>query len=97
MRQRREGPPIKISNLFEVYKKRFRAPQGSVVTASVEVVHDLLGITLEARSCEYSPQSRILHIKAHGPMKTEIFLHKEEILAHLKGRLGEKSSPTQIL
>ncbi len=97
MRKRGEGPPIKISSLFEVYKKRLRAPQGTVVSGCVEVVKDLLGITLEARSCEYSPQTRILHIKAHGPMKTEIFLHKEEILTHLRGRLGDKSSPTQIL
>jgi hypothetical protein len=91
------GAPVKISNLFEVYKKRLRAPQKSVVAAATEVVEDVLGIILKENVCEYSPSSRILRINASGPLKSEIFLHKEEILTHLKGRLGDTSAPTQIL
>jgi hypothetical protein len=97
MRIRKDGPPTKISDLFEVYKKRLRAPQGSVIAATVEVIHDVLGITIETRFFAYTPTTHVLHIKAPGPIKSEIMLRKEEILNHLKGRLGEKSAPTQIL
>jgi hypothetical protein len=97
MRKRDDKAPTKISALFEVYKKRLRAPQGSVVAASIEVIEDLLGITVQPTWCEYSPHTRILRINAKGPIKSEIFLQKEEILNHLRGRLGAKSAPTQIL
>ncbi len=97
MRMRGDRPPTNIKDLFEVYKTRFRAPQGSVITAAKEVIHDLLGFQVENRLLAYTPQSRILQIRAPGPLKSEILLHKEEILTHLKGRLGAKSAPLQIL
>ncbi len=97
MRKRGDKPLTTIKGLFEVYKTRLRAPQGSVIAAAVEVIHDLQGLTVENRLLSYSPQSRILSIHARGPLKSEILLHKEEILAHLTGRLGAKSAPTQII
>jgi hypothetical protein len=92
-----KGVPIKIKDLFEVYKKRFRAPQSSVVNTAIEVIKDLTGITLTSDVLNYTPQSRILRINARGAMKSEIFIHREEILTHIQGRLGPQSAPKTIL
>jgi hypothetical protein len=97
MRRIGKGVPTKIKDLFEVYKKRFRAPQASVVSTAVDVIFDLTGITLTPDLLSYTPQSRILRITARGALKSEIFLHKGEILTHLQGRLGPQSAPTTIL
>ncbi len=97
MRRVGKSEPTKISALFEVYKKRLRAPQASVIHAAIDVIEDLLGVTLTPELFTYSPTSRILRIHARGAMKSEIFLRKEEILTHLAGRLGAQSAPTTIL
>jgi hypothetical protein len=97
MRRIGKGVPTKISDLFEVYKKRLRAPQGSVIEASVEVIHDVLGITIDKKHISYMPHSRTLTIKTSGMIKTEVNLKKDEILTHLKGRLGPQNAPTTIL
>ncbi len=97
MRRTPKDAPTKIGDLFEVYRKRLRAPQKSVITVAKEIIHDLLGVSLDAKVFSYSPHTRTLSIRASGMVKSEIALRKEEILAHLKGRLGEKSAPTTLL
>lgn len=92
-----KSAPTKIGDLFEVYRKRFRAPQGSVIDATVEVIHDVLGIDIDKKNLSYTPHSRTLIIKASGMLKTEVNLKKTEILTHLKGRLGTASAPKTIL
>lgn len=97
MRRVHKDAPTKIGDLFEVYRKRLRAPQGSVIQTVIEVIHDLLNIDVPKESFSYTPHSRMLRINAHGPLKSEIFLHREEILEHLKGRLGPQDAPKTIL
>ncbi len=97
MRRITKDAPTKIGDLFDVYRKRLRAPEGSVTSAVIEVVEDVIGIPLDKKSLAYSPQTKILTIKASGMVKTEILLRKEERLTHLKGRLGPKNAPTTIL
>ena len=97
MRKQEGKSPVKVSDLFEVYRKRLRAPQKSVIEASVEVIHDVLGVTINSESLLYSAQSRTLTVHARGPLKSEITLHKEDILNHLRGRLGPRSAPTTLL
>jgi hypothetical protein len=97
MRRVGKGAPTKISDLFEVYKKRLRAPQGSVIEATVEVVHDVLGVVIDKKHLSYTPHSRTLTIKTSGMLKTEVNLKKAEILTHLKGRLGPQNAPLHIL
>ena len=87
----------KISLLFEAYRKRLRAPQRTVEDAFREVVHDVCGFDIKKEYVSYKPASRTLMITAPGPMKTEILLKKDEVLAHLKGRLGLSSAPKNIL
>lgn len=87
----------KASDLFEKYKKILRAPQGSVITAFCEVVEDLYGWHIDKDKVSYSVGSKTISVAVSGPMKTELHLHQEEILAHIKARLGEQSSPTVII
>lgn len=92
------GEGIKnIGTLFERYKNILRAPQGTVVTTFQEVVEDLLGFKIKKEQCSYKVAARTLGLTLPGPLKTEIMLHKEEILAHIRGRLGDKSAPKDIV
>lgn len=87
----------KLNSLFDKYKQTLKAPQGSVIQAFIEVVEDLLTIKVKKEQVTYSTTNKILTLKTGGPLKTEVQLHKKEILLHLKGRLGEKSAPKDIL
>ena len=92
------GEGIKaLGSLFEKYKKQLIAPQGSVITAFQEVVEDIFGLKIPKENISYSVHNKTISLRISGPLKTEIKLRKDEVIAHLKGRLGEKSAPTDIL
>ena len=91
------GEITKISNLFETYKKRLKAPQGVVIEAFIDVVRDLMSVEITKKQCRYTVATKTLGITLAGPLKTEILLRKGEILTHMKGRLGEKSAPKNIV
>lgn len=97
MKKTRGGDITKISELFAKYVQRLQAPQGTVIKTFQEVVHDLFGITIRKEQCSYTVSTRTLALTLPGPIKSEILLKKKEILTHLKGRLGEKSAPQNIL
>lgn len=87
----------KISSLFEKYKQRLVAPEATVINAFLDVVNDLFGIKCSKDKIRYVPSTKTLSLTGGGPLKSEIKLHEVEILAHLKGRLGEKNSPKCII
>ena len=87
----------KVSDLFAKYKQRLVAPEASVINAFVEVVHDLTTLDINPKKVSYNPTTRILAINGGGPLKSEVKLHQKDILNHLKGRLGEKSAPINII
>ena len=87
----------KLGDLFAVYKKRLVAPEGSVKSAFVEVVEDLTGLVVDQKKVSYTPYNRTINLSVSGPLKTEIKMRETEILAHLKGRLGEKNAPRHIV
>ena len=91
------GEIKKLSSLFDKYKLRLVAPEASVINAFIEVVRDLLGIELAKGKIRYSPTSKTLSTTLAGPLRSEIKLREGEIIAHLKGRLGEKNAPKTIL
>ncbi len=95
MRQGR-GQITKLSDLFEKYTKTLKAPQGIVVNCFVEVVEELIGIPVAKKEVSYTVYTKTLTVRAQGPLKSEIILRKNEILAHMKGRLGEGSAPVEI-
>jgi hypothetical protein len=97
MRKHGRGGIVKVGELFEVYLKRLRAPQGVVITSFQEILSDLLNTTVEKKHCSYNTTTRTLTIVAPGPLKSEILLKKKEILNHLKGRLGEGNAPKDLI
>ena len=86
-----------IKRVADLYRKRLRAPQKTVIQSFCEVVGDVCSITLTPEMVSYTPASRTLVIKAPGQIKTELLFNKEEILVHLKGRLGPQNAPTNII
>ena len=95
-RKGRRGEITKVSDLFEKYKTILKAPQGTVVKEFVEVVQDLLGFKIDRKYIKYSVTSKTISLTAPSALKQEISLHKNEIMLHLKARLGEKSAPKII-
>ena len=94
---KKEQKLTSIANLFEKYKKTLKAPQGTVIETFIEVVDDVIGIKIPKEQIRYTVAQKIISLRASGPLKTEIKLHQEEILTHLRGRLGTQSAPREIL
>lgn len=87
----------KVGDLFEKYRRRLIAPEGSVIDAFIEVVEDLLSVKIKKSKVRYTPSSKTLSLVGPGALRSEIKLHEKEIIEHLKGRLGEKNAPRTIL
>lgn len=86
-----------VSKLFEKYTKALCAPQGTVVKEFIELVNDLYGIQIKTEQCVYSVYTKTIKLSVSGMIKTELLLRKKEILTHMKGRLGEKNAPQEII
>ncbi len=91
------GEITHIGSLFESYVKRLKPPQESVVRTFVEVVEEVLSISLDTSQIKYSVHNKTLSLNVSGMVKSEVRLHEKDILAHLKGRLGEQSAPQHII
>lgn len=87
----------KLSGLFEKYKHTLKAPQGSVIKEFCEVVTDVTGISVPTTKVSYTPSTRVITLTVGGPLKSELLLHKREILTHLQGRLGVTSAPKDFI
>lgn len=94
--QKRRGEIIKVSDLFEKYKTRFKPPQGSVIKEVVEVINDITGFKIKPEQLKYSVHTRVISMALPGILKQEILLKQDEILIHLKARLGEYNSPSLL-
>jgi translation elongation factor EF-Tu-like GTPase len=97
MRRQGRGEVKKISELFQVYATRFKAPEKTVIKTFQEVIKDLFSVQIAEKSCSYAVHSKTLSIQNNGQLKSEILIRKNEVLSHLKGRLGEKNAPNEIL
>ena len=95
--KKRRGKIIKVGSLFEKYKLRLKPPQGSVINKVIEVIEDITGITLEKTQIKYSIHTKVISLNAPSLIKQEIKLKQDEILIHLKARLGVINTPTLIL
>ena len=95
--KKRRGEIIKVGALFEKYKLKLKPPQGSIVKEVIEVVGDITGISLEKSQIKYSVHTKVISIQAPSLIKQEIKLHQDDILIHLKARLGINNAPTLIL
>lgn len=86
-----------ISSLFAKYAKLLKAPQGTVVQACIDVLHEIYGITVKKEQCVYQVHSRMLVLHLGGPLKSEIALNKKVILEEVGKRVGADSAPKDIL
>ena len=86
----------KLGDLFSKYQN-LKAPQGHIVEVFCEVTTDLLGVSISTTDVTYTTFNRTLSLKTKSALKSEVLLHKQEILTHLKGRLGPKNCPQEIL
>jgi cell division protein FtsI/penicillin-binding protein 2 len=91
------GEMTALDALLHRYRTVLKAPEKTVVAALVDVIKDLYGFDVEPKVFRYKPETRVVTIHASGVLKSEIMLHKREILTHLKGRLGVEKSPKDIL
>jgi hypothetical protein len=91
------GEITKLSALFEKYRSTLRAPQSSVIDCFCSVVEDLTGVPVAKASVSYTVHTKTLAVRVSGPLRSEIRLRKEEILSHMKGRLGEQNAPLEII
>jgi len=97
MKTLRGGDPKPVGDLLEKYRKTLRAPEGSVITAFQQALKDELGMKLEKKFITYRVSSRTLIVSVAGAQKSEIILHKQELLHHCRESLGEKNVPKQII
>ena len=94
----KQKPGIKpISQLFGKYKTILIPPKNSVIQVTCEVISDLLDIKINKQQIDYQTQERLIFLKFGGVLRSEIKLNKSEIIRHLKGRLGEKRAPVDIV
>ena len=87
----------KISDFFVKYKQTLTPPQGAVINSFCETTHDLYGWNLNKKQISYNPATRTIHTTLPSVLKNEIKLKKTEIINHLKGRLGTKGAPKDII
>lgn len=88
---------VHVSDLFQKYLHVLRAPQGTVIHAFIEAVEAVCGVTILKTHCAYTVSSRTIIYKGSGMIKSEILLHKREILNRMQESIGEKSIPLEIL
>ena len=93
----RGGDIKKIADLFNVYKKRLRPPERTVVEAFQEAVAECTSFEVDSKHVSYNPHSRTVIVGAPGPVRSEIFLQKDEILSQLSKRLGAQNAPKHII
>lgn len=86
-----------LKDLFQKYREKLIAPEATIVNTFIEVVKDVLEIDIKKELISYTPSNKTLSLKVSGVIKNEIALHQEELLHHMKGRVGVKAAPTKIL
>ncbi len=94
---KRDGELKKMSSLFALYKDKLKAPQKSVIDATIEVIADVVDIRLNPARCTYTVSTRTFASNAPSLVRQELTRHETDILTHLKVRLGEKSAPHRII
>lgn len=86
-----------IGSLLDKYKKSLRAPQKTVVKSAISAIAEITGVSVDQRMISYNVHSRTLSVHAGGPLKTEILLAKQEVLARCVADLGVKNAPEHIV
>jgi hypothetical protein len=87
---------IKASSLFSFYKDKLKPPQASIEKVFIEVVEEVMGITLKTDWVIFTPYTKTISLHCPAVIKQEIKRHEKELLAHCRGRMGG-GAPSVIL
>ncbi len=96
LNQTMRGELKSVSSLFDKYKKTLIAPQGTVIKEFLDLLEDMFAVKVEKGRVSYNPSTKVLMINGLGPLRSEVRMREGEVLAHLKGRLGEKNAPKRL-
>jgi hypothetical protein len=86
-----------LGNLLLRYKKVLKPPQQSVIKEVVQVIQEVLGVTVATSQLTYQVTARIIYIKTPSLIRSEILRAKPKILTVLKERLGEQVAPIDLI
>lgn len=86
-----------IGDLFEKYRNKIKAPQGSVKKRCVLVIKEVTGFDIKIEEMEYTVSTRTLYLKVPSILKSELKFHHKKILTQLKQDLGEEVAPKFIV
>lgn len=87
----------RIGDLFDRYKKHFKAPQASVEKECAAVITELTGFIIEPTQVTYTVSTRTISLRVPSVLKSELRLQHPRILAELENRLGKDGCPKVIL
>jgi hypothetical protein len=93
---KRDGELKQLGSLFALYKDRLKAPQKTVIDATVAVIADATGITLNSARCTYTVSTKTFSSNAPALIRQELARREQELITILQERLGEKSAPKRI-
>ncbi len=85
-----------IGDLFEKYRIKFKAPQGSVENEAIVVIETCTGFLLKKEQVVYTVSTKTLSLQIPSILKSEIFFKREQILSELQKNLGSDHTP-QVL
>lgn len=84
-----------VADLLQKYKQ-LKAPQGAVIDALCTSVAEVLGVTLTKECVSYNPHTRVAHVAVSGPLKQEIRIAAQKIIARSRDILGGGQGPCQL-
>lgn len=87
----------KVGDLFEKYRRHFKAPQASVEKACVDSIFKITGFEVKRENIRYTVSTRTISLNIPSVLKNEIKFKHKEILENLELSLGKDVSPKIIL
>lgn len=92
----RQKSTASFKDLLDRYRTHLRAPQGSVIK-EVAAAYRTLNVPCEELHLAYTPTTRLITIRAMGPLKTEMLLRKSAVLTALQSSLSSRDIPLDII
>ncbi len=89
--------PKSIAGFLDVYRKKIKAPQNSVIVEFVSVVKEVTFVKVNVSDCDYNPKTRTLYVKTSSVIKQDLLLRSPEILSRLEDKIGVSNSPHSII
>lgn len=83
----------RLQGLLERFRN-INPPDRAVQNAAVAAIKKVTGLTLTRASIKV--QKGVLYLKTKSVIKSEILLHKKEILSAIKGELKEEKTVVDI-